>query len=43
MIINFVRNWWCYFMHQRRGHAVIFNVTENTWKCITCKRIIEKN
>ena len=43
MIMNFMRGVWCYWMHQRRGHAVVFNVTENTWKCITCKQIVTKN
>lgn len=43
MIMDFLRGIWCYFMHQRRGHAVVYNLNDNTWKCVTCKHIIKKD
>lgn len=42
MIKRVLKGIWCYFMHQKRGHAVVFNVNDNTWKCVTCKHLIEK-
>ena len=43
MIMNALRWWWCYVRHQRRGHAVIYNVSDNTWKCITCNHKITRD
>jgi hypothetical protein len=43
MILDALKGFWCYLMHQRRGHAVVYNLHDNTWKCVTCKHTIKKD
>jgi rRNA maturation endonuclease Nob1 len=40
-MMNLLKGFWCYFMHQKKGHAIVFNVREWTWRCTTCGHVIE--
>jgi hypothetical protein len=43
MILDALKGFWCYFMHQRRGHAIVYDISDNTWKCVTCKHTIKED
>jgi hypothetical protein len=43
MILDALKGFWCYFMHQRRGHAIVYSISDNTWKCVTCNHTIKKD